>query len=101
MIAEQFAPLDIECLIKTAVELWEEIDVCDLSERQQEVLGRARDAMYADHAGHAPTAPVVTTLVEASSLVTTAEKPRLTAFHRSGSSTSRRVPCLASSSATV
>lgn len=65
MIAEQFTPLDIECLVKTAVELWEEIDIRDLSERQQEVLDRARAAMYADHAGQAPTFPGVTTLAEA------------------------------------
>lgn len=65
MIAEQFTPLDIECLVKTAVELWEEIDISDLSEHQQEVLDRARAAMYADRAGQAPTFPVVTTLVEA------------------------------------
>lgn len=68
MIAEQFASLDIECLIKTAVELWEEIDISDLSQRQQEVLDRARSAVYADHAGQAPTFPVVTTLIEAGSL---------------------------------
>ncbi|GAA2628063.1 hypothetical protein GCM10010411_76650 [Actinomadura fulvescens] len=38
------------------------------TERQQELLDRARSAMHADHAGQAPTSPVVATLVEAGSL---------------------------------
>ncbi|WP_147339708.1 hypothetical protein [Actinomadura spongiicola] len=62
MITEQFLPLDIECLIKTAVELWEQIDVGDLSERQQQVLNRARHAMYAEYAGEEPGAPMTTAI---------------------------------------
>lgn len=60
MIAK-FTPLDIECLIKTAVELWEQIDVSDLSERQQEVLNRARDAIFAEYEGDEPGTPVAIT----------------------------------------
>ncbi|WP_431983797.1 hypothetical protein [Streptomyces qinglanensis] len=51
MIAELFEPLDIECLVKTAVELWEGAEMTDLSERQQDMLNRARDGMLAEHAG--------------------------------------------------
>lgn len=51
MIAEQFEPLDIECLVTTAVELWEGIEITNLSERQRDTLNRARDVMLAEHAG--------------------------------------------------
>lgn len=55
MIAARFNPLDIECLVKTAVELWEDVDPSDLSEHQQDTLNRARDAMLAEHAGQQPS----------------------------------------------
>ena len=57
VIAALFNPLDIECLVKTAVELWEEIDPSDLSEHQQDMLNRARDAMLAEHADRQPSFP--------------------------------------------
>ncbi|WP_431921372.1 hypothetical protein [Nonomuraea jabiensis] len=57
MIAQQFSPSEIDCLIKTAVELWEEMDVSDLSERQLEVLDRRRTAMYAEYTGQTPDDP--------------------------------------------
>ncbi|MFF4482951.1 hypothetical protein ACFY1A_38920 [Streptomyces sp. NPDC001520] len=63
MIATRFSPLDIECLVKTAVELWEEIDPSDLPENQQDTLNRARDAMLAEHAGRQPAFPEVVTFI--------------------------------------
>ncbi|MCX5103446.1 hypothetical protein [Streptomyces sp. NBC_00439] len=63
MIAARFNPLDIECLVKTAVELWEEIDPSDLSEHQQDTLDRARDAMLAEHGGQQPSLPEVVTFI--------------------------------------
>ncbi|GAA3087580.1 hypothetical protein GCM10020000_88020 [Streptomyces olivoverticillatus] len=48
MIAELFEPLDVECLVKTAVELWEGADLDDLSERQRDMLCRAREAVLAE-----------------------------------------------------
>ncbi|MFB7918941.1 hypothetical protein [Streptomyces sp. NPDC056061] len=63
MIAACFNPLDIECLVKTAVELWEEIDPSDLSEHQQDTLDRARDAMLAEHEGQQPSIPEVVTFI--------------------------------------
>ena len=63
MIAELFAPLDIECLVNTAVELWETGSPRDLSERQQEVLNRARAAVHAEMADRASPYPPVTALI--------------------------------------
>lgn len=63
MIAALFNPLDIECLVKTAVELWEEIDPSDLSEHQQAMLNRARDAILAEHAGQQPSFPDAVSLI--------------------------------------
>ncbi|MFD7661265.1 hypothetical protein [Streptomyces sp. NPDC059788] len=63
MIAARFNPQDIECLVKTAVELWEEIDPSDLSEHQQDALDRARDAMIAEHADRQPPSPEVVTFI--------------------------------------
>ncbi|MCC9710969.1 hypothetical protein E4N62_40510 [Streptomyces sp. MNU76] len=63
VIAARFNPLDIECLVKTAVELWEEIDPSDLSEHQQDTLDRARDAMLAEHADQQPSFPEVVTFI--------------------------------------
>jgi hypothetical protein len=37
VIAELFKPLEIECLVRTAVELWEQADTTGLSEPQQDV----------------------------------------------------------------
>lgn len=64
MIAEQFEPLDIECLVRTAVELGEWATEADLSGRQQVVLARARAALLADDAGHEPLTPQRTVLVD-------------------------------------
>lgn len=63
MIAARFNPLDIECLVKTAVELWEEVDPSDLSEHQQDTLNLARDAMLAEHADQEPALPEVVSLI--------------------------------------
>ncbi|MFJ5071273.1 hypothetical protein ACIQC7_33130 [Kitasatospora sp. NPDC088556] len=63
MIAAHFNPLDIECLVKTAVELWEEIDPSDLSEHQQDTLNRARDAILAEHTDQQPSHPEVVTFI--------------------------------------
>ncbi len=63
MIAALFDPLDIECLVKTAVELWEDIDPSDLSEHQQDTLNRARDAMLAERADQHPSMPEVVTFI--------------------------------------
>jgi hypothetical protein len=63
VIAARFNPLDIECLVKTAVELWEEIDLSDLSEHQQDTLNRARDAMLAEHADQQPSFPEMVTFI--------------------------------------
>jgi hypothetical protein len=65
MIAELFDPLDIECLVKSAVELWEGAEMTDLSERQQDTLDRARNAMLAEHAGRPLPGPCITSLVSA------------------------------------
>jgi hypothetical protein len=63
VIAELFKPLEIECLIRTAVELWEQSDTTDLSEPQQDVLDRARHAMYREDAGEPlPDTQIVTPL---------------------------------------
>ncbi|MEV1179106.1 hypothetical protein, partial [Nonomuraea sp. NPDC049784] len=61
MIAEQFPPIDIECLIKTAVDLWHG---AELSTRQRDVLARADAAMEADHAGQRPTSPAASAVLE-------------------------------------
>ena len=50
MIAELFEPLDIECLVKTAVELSQGEAMTDLSQRQRDMLDRASEAMHAEHA---------------------------------------------------
>ncbi|WP_331733220.1 hypothetical protein OG948_60425 (plasmid) [Embleya sp. NBC_00888] len=63
MIAARFAPLDIECLVTTAVELWEDIDPDDLSGHQRDILDRARVAMLAEHAGRQPSFPEVVTFI--------------------------------------
>lgn len=63
MIAARFNPLDIECLVKTAVELWEDIDPSDLSEHQQDTLNRARDAVLAEHVDQQPSFPEVVTFI--------------------------------------
>ncbi|MEU7156045.1 hypothetical protein AB0A98_06320 [Streptomyces chrestomyceticus] len=63
MIAARFNPLDIECLVKTAAELWGGIDPSDLSEHQQETLDRARDAVLAEHADQQPHIPEVVTFI--------------------------------------
>ena len=63
MIAELFTPPEIERLVRTAVDLWEQADTTDLSEPQQDVLDRARHAMYREDAGEPlPDAHVVTLL---------------------------------------
>ncbi|MGW0881304.1 hypothetical protein [Streptomyces sp. NPDC002671] len=49
--------------MKTAVELWEDIDPSDLSEHQQDTLDRARDAMLAEHADQQPSFPEVVTFI--------------------------------------
>jgi hypothetical protein len=64
LIAEQFTPLDIECLARTAVELWEGTDTEDLSARQKDVLEQARTALQAEFEGK-PPAPQRTVLVDA------------------------------------
>ena len=63
MIAELFEPLDIECLVRTAVELWETEDPSNLSERQQEILDRARNAVNEEQADRPPPYSAVTCLV--------------------------------------
>ncbi|MFE3166721.1 hypothetical protein [Streptomyces sp. NPDC059224] len=63
MIAALFNPLDIECLVKTAVELWEEVDPSDLSEHQQDTLNRAREAWLAEHADQQPSFPEAVSLI--------------------------------------
>ncbi|MET8983257.1 hypothetical protein ABZX85_47600 [Streptomyces sp. NPDC004539] len=63
MIAACFNPLDIECLVKTAVELWDETDCGDLSEHQQDTLDRARSAILAEHAGRTPSSPEAVTFI--------------------------------------
>ncbi|WP_439681539.1 hypothetical protein [Embleya sp. MST-111070] len=63
MIAELFEPLDIECLVKSAVELWEGAEMTDLSERQQDMLDRARTAMLAEHTGRPLPGALITSLV--------------------------------------
>ncbi|MFE7114999.1 hypothetical protein ACFU99_06180 [Streptomyces sp. NPDC057654] len=63
MIAALFNPLDIECLAKTAVELWENPDPSDLSEYQRDNLSRARHAMLAEHADQQPPYPEVVTFI--------------------------------------
>lgn len=65
MIAACFDRLDIECLVTTAVELWEDIDRGDLSEHQREVLDRARVAMLSEHGGRQPSLPEVVAFVGA------------------------------------
>jgi hypothetical protein len=63
MIAESFEPLDIECLVKTAVELWEDPhNLYGLSKKQKEVLGRASKISDDEDAGRAAH-PAVTALV--------------------------------------
>ncbi|MFG3403770.1 hypothetical protein [Streptomyces sp. NPDC048142] len=63
MIAARFNPLDIECLVKTAVELWEDVDPSDLSAHQQDTLNRARELRLAEHAGQEPFHPEVVTFI--------------------------------------
>ncbi|WP_037684702.1 hypothetical protein [Streptomyces aureocirculatus] len=63
MIAARFNPLDIECLVKTAVELWEDIDPSDLSEHQQDALNRARDLLLAEHTDQESSHPEVVTFI--------------------------------------
>ncbi|MEU7318339.1 hypothetical protein [Streptomyces sp. NPDC007083] len=63
MIAAHFNPQDIECLVKTAVELWEDIDPSDLSEHQQDTLDRACDAVLAEHTDQQPSSPEVVTFI--------------------------------------
>lgn len=63
MIAARFNPLDIECLVKTAVELWEDVDPSDLSEHQQDTLNRARELWLAEHADQEPPHPEVVTFI--------------------------------------
>lgn len=67
MIAELYEPLDIECLVKSAVELW--VGDADLSERQIQVLDRARRDLE-DHDEGRPTRPAVTALVALADLDT-------------------------------
>nr|WP_239085447.1 hypothetical protein [Streptomyces halstedii] len=55
--------MDIECLVKTAVVLWEDIDPSDLSEHEQDTLNRARDAMLAEHADQQPSHPEVVAFI--------------------------------------
>ncbi|WP_030183398.1 hypothetical protein [Streptomyces sp. NRRL S-813] len=54
MIAALFNPLDIECLVKTAVELWQDVDPSDLWEHQQDALERACDVLRAADVGQHP-----------------------------------------------
>src|SRR4051794_3918424 len=61
MIAESLEPLDIECLVRTAVELWGN-GFADLSERQKEVLGRASEVVDSEDGGTTDY-PQVTALV--------------------------------------
>ncbi|WP_053811053.1 MULTISPECIES: hypothetical protein [Streptomyces] len=63
MLAARFNPLDIECLVKTAVELWEDIDHSDLSEHQQDTLNRAREAWLAEHTDQTPSCPDAVTFI--------------------------------------
>lgn len=66
MLAEQFTPLDIDCLVRTAVELWVHTTdtggTSDLSNHQQTLLDRAHQAMDADDTDPVPTPPAMTTL---------------------------------------
>lgn len=57
LIAEQFAPIEIECLVKTAVDLWLG---AELSTRQRDVLARASAAAEAEH----PGPPAATAVLE-------------------------------------
>ncbi|WP_070015259.1 hypothetical protein [Streptomyces nanshensis] len=64
MIAELFDPLEVECLVKTAADLWEDGGQADLSGRQREVLERARTAVLAEHAGRPLPSQAAAALVE-------------------------------------
>ncbi|MEU5164299.1 hypothetical protein AB0G74_32425 [Streptomyces sp. NPDC020875] len=57
MIAEFFDPFDIECIVTTAVELWESPGREDFTDRQRDVLGRACEALRAEHEGEPLDAP--------------------------------------------
>lgn len=57
-IADLLSDSDLECLVKTAVDLWNDADRTALSERQKQVLQRACDAMTAEYAGAGDTPPL-------------------------------------------
>ncbi|MFI1996737.1 GGDEF domain-containing protein [Actinoplanes sp. NPDC020271] len=50
VIADLLSGSDLECLAVTAVELWQSADTTALTERQQQALQRARDALADEYA---------------------------------------------------
>jgi hypothetical protein len=62
LTAELFTPSELDGLIQTTVALWEGIDSSDLSVKQLELLGRARDAVRAEEADELSADSEVTAL---------------------------------------